>query len=522
MTNCQNCHCKNVLVVEDDAVSRRVVSNILEKSGYKVFGAENLRNAIRHLTETQPENFSCVITDYQLPDGTGADLLAWLKKHHSPLTAIVITAHQEKDIIKSALRGGAANFLEKPLNFEKLEEAVRHAVTETCRLRRLAEADCAVKGIGEAQRQMVGADEGSRAGEIDLCYEPVRHAGGDFFYRFSTGPDREVCLLTDVSGHDLKAAFASAYFQGVVRGLLASGVGADQIFPKVNGLLGTEWDGMGGIMANDSGTGMSIAACAVALDYGARTATVYSQGTPVPVYAGADGWAREMGEGSYPLGWFADGLARSEVQSIAEPGSLYLWTDGLDALAESQRASALSLAYALRQAKEQGRRLSCLGEAQDDVLLAVINLSRNGNPGYFYTPLVSETYKGNEAGGVDAFQEHWRRCLTLALPQLSESRVFDILLASREALLNALNHGCEKDGGKRATFEISFDTTRAVARVRVSDPGPGHRFNLAARERRASAGVNGQHRGLMLMHGLADSTSIQRNGAEVTLNFECS
>ena len=78
--------------------------------------------------------------------------------------------------------------------------------------------------------------------EIDTFFRPKSEAGGDFLNHFGIGPHNHFVLLTDVSGHDLKAAFISAYFQGIVRGMLECDASVTKVFEFFNSFLLREWN----------------------------------------------------------------------------------------------------------------------------------------------------------------------------------------------------------------------------------------------------------------------------------------
>ena len=511
---------RRVLVVEDDPVSRSFLQLALARQGYAVTAAEDAIVAKEQLTSAGIRTFDCVVSDFRMPGCTGLELLAWIKGQDPGLATIIVTAEGERNLIAESLRGGAVDFLDKPVDPKKLNASVALAVQETRRQRRLAESDSAVQGLGRAQARMLSTDAGCQAVGVEVCFHPRHEAGGDFFSRFRPAPDQSFCLLTDVSGHDVQAAYISAYFQGVVRGMLEHTVSADQIFVTFNRLLLEEWNHAGEFERPAAGIEASIAACAVLIDSAARTATVLSQGLPAPVYWLPDGDARMVGEGGgFPLGWSPDFAAQGVVQSVAGGGSFCLWTDGLKEAAEKCGVSELSLAWALQQAKSGNRRLAEIESATDDILLADIHLLPDHQDPQAFRPLILEHYHGGQTGEIDELQAFWQRSLMLAAPELPAARQFDVLLASREALLNALQHGCGGRPEHRASFQIACCPSRQAVRVRVSDPGPGHHFNLAEHERHAAEDLAETHRGLILVNHLASGVDCQRNGASLKMDF---
>ena len=512
---------KRVLVVEDDPVSRGFLEIALARQGYAVSVAGDVTEAEQQLSPAGIGAFSCVVTDYRMPGRTGLDLLAWIKESDPSLATILVTGESERHLIAESLRGGAMDFLDKPVDGNRLHAAVARAVERTSRDRHRAESEAAVMDFRRAQQRMLGVEALRNLGRVDVYHHPKHEAGGDFFSRFRPAPDLMFCLLTDVSGHDLQAAYISAYFHGLVRGLLARGTPIQEIFPDFNRFLLEEWSQADASQPRDTNVGASVAACAVLLDFGAQTATVLTQGTPAPIYIRPDGDAEAVGRsGGAPLGWFGELVPSGGLCSIARGGQFYLWTDGLEDLAEKKGVTAPSLAFAMQAAKEGFQPSPGFEAAADDILLARIHVSEPGPAEALYRPLIVECYHGGQTGDIDRLQALWQRSLTLAVPGLPESRLHDVLLASRESLLNALLHGCGGRPDRAAGFQAAYCPARQTLRVRVDDSGPGHHFDLAGQERLAAHEPPEKHRGLMLIHRLAGNLAFERDGAGVLMDFD--
>lgn len=508
-----------ILVVEDNLPSRRLLEIALGKQGYSVVAAESATEAQEQLTPARIRSIACVVTDYQMPGLNGLELLAWIRERDPSLATILVTAQGERTLIADSLRGGAVDFLDKPVDLKKLNSAVASAVEQTRLRRRMAASETAVKELGRAQKRMLDAETSRSPGVLRVHYYPKHDAGGDYFTHFRPSAHELCCLLTDVSGHDLRAAYVSAYFQGFVRGQFNRGATMEEIFSDFNRFLLEELNDVGGVRS-DVGAEMSVAVCAVLLDFTAQTATVTTRGTPSPVYLAADGNVQVIGEnGGVPLGWFPTLDLQRTTCSIADGGSFYLWTDGFEDLAEREGVSTLSLACALQRSNRSNKKLPCLTAANDDILLAAIQLATENSVGKTCWPILSECYHGGQLAEIDKIQALWRRSLTLAAPELPESRLHDILLASREAVLNALKHGCGGSPACQASFQVAYDPAGPMIRVRVSDPGPGHQFDVVRHEQLAERELVDEHRGLIFVKRLATSMEIQRDGASISMNF---
>jgi two-component system, NtrC family, response regulator AtoC len=122
---------ETILVVDDERLVRWSLQQKLEQWGFHVSLAEDGASA---LARVQLDNPDLITLDVKLPDMTGIDVLSELRNRKVQVPVIVITAFGIVDDAVRSLKLGAYDFIEKPINFEKLENAVRNAL-ETRRLR---------------------------------------------------------------------------------------------------------------------------------------------------------------------------------------------------------------------------------------------------------------------------------------------------------------------------------------------------------------------------------------------------
>ncbi|MGD0309364.1 MAG: sigma-54 dependent transcriptional regulator [Acidobacteriota bacterium] len=122
---------ETILVVDDERLVRWSLQQKLEQWGYHVSLAEDGATA---LGRVQLDNPDLITLDVKLPDMTGIEVLSEMRKRNIQVPVIVITAFGVVDDAVCSLKLGAYDFIEKPINFEKLENALRNAL-ETRRLR---------------------------------------------------------------------------------------------------------------------------------------------------------------------------------------------------------------------------------------------------------------------------------------------------------------------------------------------------------------------------------------------------
>ena len=112
----------NVLIVEDDAATRRLYKFLLTNGGYAVLEAEDGVMALEQLARNHCD---LVITDMNMPRMDGMELIQAIRRDYASIYVIMITAFGTPDTEKQALRMGANDYLAKPFDFEELERRVR-------------------------------------------------------------------------------------------------------------------------------------------------------------------------------------------------------------------------------------------------------------------------------------------------------------------------------------------------------------------------------------------------------------
>ncbi|PIW27452.1 MAG: sigma-54-dependent Fis family transcriptional regulator [Rhodospirillales bacterium CG15_BIG_FIL_POST_REV_8_21_14_020_66_15] len=116
---------RRLLLVEDDPPLARVYQEYLKSEPYDVVHAETGKQA---LTALAGGPFDMVVLDVQLPDMSGLDILKKVAQENSRTAVVMITAHGSVNMAVDAMREGAADFLMKPFNAERLIFTLRNAL----------------------------------------------------------------------------------------------------------------------------------------------------------------------------------------------------------------------------------------------------------------------------------------------------------------------------------------------------------------------------------------------------------
>jgi two-component system, NtrC family, response regulator PilR len=113
------------LIVDDEPALRELVAITLGRMEVECTGAPDLASARRALAE---QAFDFCLTDMRLPDGNGLSLIEHIQRHHAGLPVAMITAHGSMETAIEALKGGAFDFVNKPVDITDLRNLVAQAL----------------------------------------------------------------------------------------------------------------------------------------------------------------------------------------------------------------------------------------------------------------------------------------------------------------------------------------------------------------------------------------------------------
>jgi CheY-like chemotaxis protein len=120
---------KKILVVEDFGSIRTFVCDTLNRKGYDTVGAANIKEALVILANPDNE-INLVLTDFNMPDGTGYDLLKKIKAspETSAIPVIFLTTESNPDKMRLAKEAGLTAWVKKPYRAENFFDQIHKAV----------------------------------------------------------------------------------------------------------------------------------------------------------------------------------------------------------------------------------------------------------------------------------------------------------------------------------------------------------------------------------------------------------
>ena len=118
-----------ILVIDDEPSVRTVVRMTLEKAGYDVLEAEDGEQAIEAIkTGENRLVLDAVICDIRMPKINGIEAIDYFQKEYPHVPLVILTGYPETEMAVSFLRKGVADYLVKPVDAERLRDAVETAM----------------------------------------------------------------------------------------------------------------------------------------------------------------------------------------------------------------------------------------------------------------------------------------------------------------------------------------------------------------------------------------------------------
>src|SRR5712672_3221370 len=208
-----------ILVVDDDAMSRRVLAQLLSGAGYNCRVSNDGSEALETIHARPP---SLLLLDFDMPGLNGAEVLKRLRSDEDPtvaqIPAIMLTAHGSDQSEVSCLHAGTADFVTRPVNasvlrarietqlrLRSMRRQVEQQNDELEKWRRDLERDLAAARL--TQQSLIPQKPLALPGwQIATCYRPVIQVGGDIYGWLRMKDGRILFWIADGTGHGAAAA----------------------------------------------------------------------------------------------------------------------------------------------------------------------------------------------------------------------------------------------------------------------------------------------------------------------------
>jgi phosphoserine phosphatase RsbU/P len=320
-----------ILVVDDDALSRRLLAQLLTAAGYKCRVCKNGSEALEIVHAAPP---SLLLLDFDMPGPNGAEVLRRLRSHHNPavaqIPAIMLTAHGSEESEVSCLQAGADDFVTKPVNAAVLRARIETQLrlrsmrrqlerqnNELETWRRDLERDLAAARL--TQQSLIPQKPLTLPGwQVATCYRPVIQVGGDIYGWLRMKNGRILFWIADGTGHGAAAALLTT----LAKLLFHYGSVEHDMPTRVMEAVNHDFRSIFG------GRSFMTAMC-VAVDPSTGRASIVGAGHPPLLIARRTGATETIASVAPPLG-LVEHPELTETIVDLEPGDTFLlYTDGL-------------------------------------------------------------------------------------------------------------------------------------------------------------------------------------------------
>src|SRR3990172_1571039 len=131
---------KKILIVDEEVLIRQSLQNLIQQEGFFVVTADSGLHAMQQFEDEMPE---IVILDMRLPDTNGLTLLKMMKEIRPSVTIVMVTASPDIQSSVEAMKIGALDYLEKPVDLEKLTAILNTLKEEQPKVQAVARASLA-------------------------------------------------------------------------------------------------------------------------------------------------------------------------------------------------------------------------------------------------------------------------------------------------------------------------------------------------------------------------------------------
>ena len=320
-----------ILIIDDDALTRRVLVRSLSEGGYICEEAEDGMDAWNRMQAKQP---ALLLLDYEMPRMNGAELLQRMRadpnSEIAQIPAIMLTGHGGEESEVRCLAAGADDFVAKPINLAVL----RARIATQLRLRSLRlqlqqqneeleawrhdrEQDLAAARL--TQQSLIPQKPPKLSGwDVAACFRPVIEVGGDIYGWLRMKDGRMLFWMADATGHGASAALLTT----LTKLLFHHGSGEQDSPAAIMQAVNQDFRSIFGARS-------FMTAMCVALRLETGRATVVGAGHPPLIISRRQGPAELVRSSAPPLG-LEEQPAFAETEVTLEKGDAFLlYTDGL-------------------------------------------------------------------------------------------------------------------------------------------------------------------------------------------------
>jgi phosphoserine phosphatase RsbU/P len=329
---------RQILVVDDDASSRRLLMRALSAAGYTCDEADSGEMALKLVHEKQP---AVLLLDLKMPGIDGAETLKHLRADPDPAIAqiptIMFTGHGENEVV--CLQAGADDFVIKPIKISVLRARIETQLRlRALRIQLQEQNDQLENWRSDLERDL----EAARCTQQSLIpqkppaipgwgiaayYRPVIEVGGDIYGWLPLNDERYLFWIADATGHGAAAALNTTLATLLFHHASVEQERPDAIMQSVDN----------GFRRIFGGRSFMTAMC-FALDSRSGYATVVGAGHPPLLVTRYGRGTESIASSAPPLGLVEQSQFSETTVKLERGDALILYTDGLLGAASTDKS----------------------------------------------------------------------------------------------------------------------------------------------------------------------------------------
>ena len=328
-----------ILVVDDDAISRKILAQLLASAGHESRECEDGAKALQLIHAKPP---SLLLLDFDMPGLNGAEVLRRLRSDANPAVAqiptIMLTGHGSEESEVSCLQAGADDFVTKPINAAVLRARIETQLRlrsmrrqlerqndELEEWRRNLERDLAAARL--TQQSLIPQKPPPLPGwQVATCYRPVIQVGGDIYGWLPMKDSRILFWIADGTGHGAAAALLTTLAKLLFHYGSVEHDAPATVMERVNSDFRSIF-----------GARSFMTAMCVALDPASGHASVVGAGHPPLLVSRDNGATESIASIAPPLGLIEHPEFTETVIGFEAGDAFLLYTDGLFGSAKDGR-----------------------------------------------------------------------------------------------------------------------------------------------------------------------------------------
>jgi serine phosphatase RsbU (regulator of sigma subunit)/anti-sigma regulatory factor (Ser/Thr protein kinase) len=463
-----------ILIVDDDPALLQALPETLR---LRIDGAvvDTVDSAAAALERIKAVDYDAVVTDIKMPGMDGLALLNEIRSLRPETPTLLITGHGEHDLAVKALRGGAYDFIAKPIERDYFAASLNRAI-RTRHLKR--ELDAQKAELEEHAKQLERAvqmyeREHSIAETLQRSLLPRRlpdipgitaaarylpatpeAVGGDWYDMFSLPGGRVGVVMGDVAGRGIQVASLMGQLRNALRAYAGEGYPPSVVLSRLATIIEpTEMATLLFMVFDPSSWKIEYA----------------NAGHPPPLVATPDGHAAFLEGGSIPLGPALNQTYRDFTADLVPGSLLMLYTDGL---VEDRATDLNESLHRLRDAVVRSgnddvehladrlvKEIRSTSASSDDTALLILRIAE-------LDPSKIELTMPSIPASLPAIRHALRRWMADAGVEADDA--YEVLVASCEACSNVIEHAY---GLANGDVEVYATIVQDVIEVTVRDRG---------------------------------------------------